>query len=66
MVETEFLKNKERTPLVWFKYTDHIFLNLTHGKVHLKTFLEKLNDFNVDLKFTYEANPIFRFKGQVE
>ena len=52
MVETEFLKNKERTPLVWFKYTDHIFLNLTHGKVHLKTFLEKLNDFNVDLKFT--------------
>ena len=29
---------------------------LTHGKEHLETFLQELNNFNLDLKFTYESN----------
>ena len=55
-VETEFLKTQERTPLVWFRYIDDIFFIWTHGKEHLETFLQELNNFNPDLKFTYESN----------
>ena len=55
-VETEFLKTQERTPLVWFRYIDGIFFIWTHSKEHLETFLQELNIFNPDLKFTYELN----------
>ena len=54
-VETEFLKTQEKTPLLWFRYID-IFFNWTHGKEQLETFLQELNNFNPDLKFTYESN----------
>ena len=54
--ETEFLKTQERTPLVWFRYNDDIFLIWTHGKEHPETFLQELNNFNRDFKFTYELN----------
>ena len=57
--ETEFLKTKdekERTPLVWFRYNDDIFLIWTYGKEHPETFLQELNNFNRDFKFTYELN----------
>ena len=53
---TEFLKIQERTALVWFRYIDDIFFIWTHGKEHLETFLQELNNFNPDLKFTYESN----------
>ena len=55
-VEIEFLKTQERTPLVWFMYIDDIFCIWTHGKEHLETFLQELNNFNPDLQFTYESN----------
>ena len=55
-VEAEFLKTQERTPLVWFRYTDDNFFIWIHGKEHLETFLQELNNFNPDLKFTYESN----------
>ena len=44
-IETEFLKTEERTPLVWFRYIDAIFFIWTHGKEHLETFLQELNNF---------------------
>ena len=31
-----------------------IYIKWTHGKEHLQTFLQELNNFNPDLKFTYE------------
>ena len=65
-IETE---NSIRTPLVWFRYNDDIFFILTHGKEHLQPFLQEPNNFNPDLKFTYESNerhPILRFKGEVQ
>ena len=49
-VETEF--SQERTPLVWFRHIDDIFFIWTHGKGYLETFLQELNNFNTDLKFT--------------
>ena len=51
--ETEFLKSHERITLVWFRYIDDIFFIWTHGKEHLETFLQELNKFYSDLKFTY-------------
>ena len=45
-VKTEFLKTQERTPLVWFR----------HDEEHLEIFLQELNNFNPDLKLTYESN----------
>ena len=44
------------TPLVWFRYIDDFFFIWTHGKKHVETFLQELNNFNPDLKFTYESN----------
>ena len=48
-VETEFLKTQEKIPLLWFRYIDDIFFIWTHGKEHLETFLQELNNFNPDL-----------------
>ena len=56
VVGTEFLKAQERTPLVWFRYIDYIFVIWIYGKNHLETFLEELNNFNPDLKFTSKSN----------
>ena len=63
--ETEFLKTLKRTALVWFRYID-IFFIWTHGKEHLKTFSQELNNFNPYLTLTYELNEkeILFFKGQ--
>ena len=55
-VGTEFLKAQEKTPLVWFRYIDYIFFIWICGKDHLETFLEELNNFNPNLKFTSESN----------
>ena len=53
-VETEFLKTEEQAPQVWFRYIDDIIQ--THGKEYPQNFLQELNNFNPDLKFTYELN----------
>ena len=55
-LETKFLNTNEKAPLLWFKYMDYIFFIRTHGKEHLETLLQELNNFNPDLKFTYELN----------
>ena len=54
-VKTEFLKPQERTPLVWFRYIDDTFFFWTHGMEHLENILQELNNFNPDLRFTYES-----------
>ena len=64
-VVTEFLKTQERTPLVWYRYIDDIFFSWTHVKEHLEPFLQELNNFNPDLKFTYESNEK-EIPGEVE
>ena len=55
-LETELLKTQERASLVWFRYINDIFFIWTYGKEHLQTFLYELNNFNPDLKFSYEWN----------
>ena len=53
-VENEFLETQERKPLVWFRYIDDIFFIWTHGRESLQTFIDDLNTFHPNLKFTHE------------
>ena len=48
--------SREIRSLIWFRYIDDTFFICTHGKEHLETFLQELNNFNPDLKFTFESN----------
>ena len=65
-VETEYLETQERTPPICFRHIGDIFFIWTHGKEHLETFLQELNNFNPNLKFIYESNvkeiPFLDFK----
>ena len=53
-LETKFLEGQHLQHLVWLRYFDDIFLIWTHGEKSLQRFLEELNDFNQNIKFTYE------------
>ena len=55
-LETGFLETQQLQPLVWFKYMDGIFFIWTHGEEKLKIFLNRLNEFDPCIKFTYESN----------
>ena len=56
ITETAFLKTQELQPFVWLKYIDDIFFIWTHGEAELKKFMEGLNNFLSNLKFTYEPS----------
>ena len=55
-VETEFLEMQKHKSLVWFRYIDDVFLIWTHGKEKLSSFLEDLNKFHPNIKFSHETN----------
>ena len=55
-VETEFLKTQNHKPLVWFRYIDDAFFIWTHGKETLSLFLEGLNNFHPNIKFSHEVS----------
>ena len=48
-LETKFLEG-----ITTLQNVDDIFFICTHGEEGLKKFLDKLNDFNQQMKFTYE------------
>ena len=52
--ETKFLETQILKPLVWFRYIDDILFIWTHGEEKLKKFIENINSFSHDIKFTYE------------
>ena len=54
-VETEFLKSQELQPFLWLRYIDDIFM-WTHREEKLTQFLNGLNNFHSNLKFTYETS----------
>ena len=41
--------------MVWFRYIDDIFFIWTHSKQDLQRFLEELNKYHLNLKFTHES-----------
>ena len=54
--ETEFLKTQKHKPLIWFRYIDDVFFIWTRGKETLSLFLEDLNNFHPNIKFSHEVN----------
>ena len=55
-VEAEFLKSHELQPFLWLRYIDDMFFIWTHGEEKLTQFLNELNNFHSNLKFTYEIS----------
>ena len=55
-VETDFLRAQENAPLVWFHYIDDVFYIWTHGENELKSFMQNLNQFHLNLRFTYVSS----------
>ena len=53
-VESEFLQTIKFQPLVWFRYIDDIFFIWTNGENSLKNLMMEFNNFNPNIKFTYE------------
>ena len=53
---SSFLETQEMNPLLWFRYIDDIFFIWAHGQKKLDSFLEELNRYNTDLKFTSESS----------
>ena len=54
-LETKFLQSQSLQPLVWFRYIDDIFFIWSHGKDKLEKFLDDLNSFDNNIKFTHES-----------
>ena len=55
-VETELPETKKHRPLYWFRYINDVFFIWTHGKEKLSLFLEDLNKFHPNIKFSHEVN----------
>ena len=55
-VETEFLKSQELQPFLWLRYIYDIFFIWAHGTQELNFFLNELNKFHPNLRFTYETS----------
>ena len=53
-VESDFLASEEIQPWVWLRYIDDIFFVWTEGEEKLREFLERLNSFHPNLKFTFD------------
>ena len=55
-METEFLEKERLKPWLWLRYIDDMFFVWTHGENKLDEFLERLNSFHPNLKFTSERS----------
>ena len=53
-VKGKFLETQKLQPLVWFRYIDDIVFIWTHGEKSLKNFMMEFDNFNPNIKFTYE------------
>ena len=54
--EREFLKSKQIQPWIWFRYIDDIFFIWTASEKELDEFLNRLNSFHSNLRFTHECS----------
>ena len=55
-IEKELLKNEQVQPWIWFRYIDDIFFIWTASEKELDKFLNHLNSFHHNLRFTYESS----------
>ena len=54
--ETDFVKTQDLQLFIWLRYIDDIFFIWMHAEAELKRFMEKLNQFLSNLKFTYQSS----------
>ena len=55
-MENQFLKNEQIQRWIWFRYIDDIFFIWTASERELDHFLERLNNFHPNFKFTHERS----------
>jgi hypothetical protein len=55
-LEKDFLKICEHKPTLWFRFLDDIFMIWDHSLEKLELFIEALNRFHPNMKFTYSAS----------
>ena len=55
-VEREFLELEDIKPWVWLRYIDDIFFIWTESENKLESFLQRLNTFHPNLKFTHKKS----------
>ena len=55
-VETEVLTSQYLQPFSWLRYIDDIYFIWAHGEKKLVQFLNELNNFHPNLRFTYEIS----------
>ena len=52
--ENQFLKNEQIQPWIWFMYINDTFFIWTASEKELDDFLERFNNFHLNLRFTHE------------
>ena len=55
-LKTKSLQSQSLQPLVWFRYINNIFFIWINGKEKLEKFLDDLNSFGTNIKFTHESS----------
>ena len=55
-IEREFLKSEKIQPWIWFRYIDDIFFIWKTSEKELDKFLNHLNSFHPNLRFTHERS----------
>ena len=55
-LQEDFLETLIKTPWLWWRYIDDIFMIWQHGEDELKIVVEKLNSFHPSIKFTCEQS----------
>ena len=55
-VETEFFTSQYLQPFLWLRYIDDILFIWTQEEETLVQFLNELNNFHLNLSFTYETS----------
>ena len=57
-VESAFLELENTKPWVWMRHIDDIFFIWTESENELEGFLQRLNAFHPNLKFTHEKSKV--------
>ena len=57
-LERKMLHEMNRMLAMWWKYSDDIFAIWTHGKERLVKFINGINQYHPNIKFTAEWSPV--------
>ena len=52
-LEMDCLESCDKTPLIWLRFLDDIFMVWNHSEQELHEFISKINKFHYTIKFTF-------------